>query len=428
MSVQSIENPAPIYNTSIFIPKLWSNTIKNTIATSNDTTDFIGDISLYTGTTLPSKFLWCNGDDFIESSYPELAVILNNYKQLSPTPSYDFSYVSPSSNAFTFSSLGLNTSPTRTRIIANINTLSGYKGGTFTIQTSLIYVINGSFSKALSASSTLQIRQSVSNIVFKLYLSGVYIKDIPYTTTTTTADLNNVGFNVVNNGSALSSVSYTVNQFVTTYNIELDFEYGDSGNYNVRAVYNEFFIASITSGSLQSFSITANTFINTLSGYSNSFAITAGTGTISAITTIPDTYEFPNITYTPILIPYTPDFRNRNIINYASSCYTTNSVPQVLYNSTCTSISGNRTMNVNQLETHIHGYNISPTEFAVTGISTGTAPRTFNAFISRANLLDSVGITSDNTLTQGTISTIPSAQTDLYSPFVVVNYIIRALL
>ena len=213
MSVQSIENPAPIYNTSIFIPKLWSNTTKNINSiTTLEITDFIGDISLYTGTALPPKFLWCDGTLQNKNLYPDL------------------------------------------------------------------------------------------------------------------------------------------------YNLLL-YRYGGSGD---------------------------------------NFGL--------------------------------PDFRNRNIINYTSSCYTTNSVPQVTYNSTCTSVSGNRTMTSSQLETHDHAYNISPTTDAVTSISTNTAPRSFNAFSSRNDLLDSVGYTVDNILTQGTISTIPSSQTNLYSPFVVVNYIIRALL
>ena len=73
MAENSIENPAPLFPLPIFIPENWTDFGDDTSSSSNLTqTAFIGQITIFTGTTLPDKWVWCDGTSYPTSIYQEL--------------------------------------------------------------------------------------------------------------------------------------------------------------------------------------------------------------------------------------------------------------------------------------------------------------------------------------------------------------------
>jgi microcystin-dependent protein len=73
MAENSIENPAPLFPLPIFIPENWTNFGDDTSSSSNITsTAFIGQITIFTGDTLPDKWVWCDGTSYPTSIYPDL--------------------------------------------------------------------------------------------------------------------------------------------------------------------------------------------------------------------------------------------------------------------------------------------------------------------------------------------------------------------
>lgn len=73
MAENSIENPAPLFPLPIFIPENWTNFGDDTSSSSNITsTAFIGQISMFSGSTLPDKWVWCDGTSYPTSIYPDL--------------------------------------------------------------------------------------------------------------------------------------------------------------------------------------------------------------------------------------------------------------------------------------------------------------------------------------------------------------------
>ena len=73
MAEQSISNPAPNPMTAIFIPSLWNITTIGGQSSSTTTTAFIGQITMFQGSTLPSsKWAWCDGSLLQKSVYTEL--------------------------------------------------------------------------------------------------------------------------------------------------------------------------------------------------------------------------------------------------------------------------------------------------------------------------------------------------------------------
>jgi microcystin-dependent protein len=73
MAENSIENPAPLFPLPIFIPENWTDFGDDTSSSSNITsTAFIGQITIFTGDTLPDKWVWCDGTSYPTSIYPDL--------------------------------------------------------------------------------------------------------------------------------------------------------------------------------------------------------------------------------------------------------------------------------------------------------------------------------------------------------------------
>jgi microcystin-dependent protein len=72
MAEQSISNPAPNPMTAIFIPALWNlTTIQG--GTTTSTSAFVGQITMFQGSTLPSsRWAWCDGSLLQKSVYTEL--------------------------------------------------------------------------------------------------------------------------------------------------------------------------------------------------------------------------------------------------------------------------------------------------------------------------------------------------------------------
>lgn len=73
MAENSIENPAPLFPLPIFIPSNWTDFGDDTSSSSNITsTAFIGQITIFTGTTLPDKWVWCDGTSYSTGVYEDL--------------------------------------------------------------------------------------------------------------------------------------------------------------------------------------------------------------------------------------------------------------------------------------------------------------------------------------------------------------------
>jgi microcystin-dependent protein len=78
MATQSIDNPAPIVITPIFIPENWSViTTNGTTTTSAVSTKIVGEIISYTGVSVPSSnWLFCDGSSYPASAYNELYSVI----------------------------------------------------------------------------------------------------------------------------------------------------------------------------------------------------------------------------------------------------------------------------------------------------------------------------------------------------------------
>jgi len=73
MAETSIANPAPLFPLPIFIPSNWTDFGDDTSSSSNITqTAFIGQITIFTGDTLPDKWVWCDGTSYSTDTYPDL--------------------------------------------------------------------------------------------------------------------------------------------------------------------------------------------------------------------------------------------------------------------------------------------------------------------------------------------------------------------
>ena len=71
MAEQSNSNPAPQFNLPVFIPENWSITT-TTLSATTLATAFVGQITIYEGTTLPTNWLWCDGSLLPTTIYPDL--------------------------------------------------------------------------------------------------------------------------------------------------------------------------------------------------------------------------------------------------------------------------------------------------------------------------------------------------------------------
>jgi microcystin-dependent protein len=71
MAEQSITNPAPVFNLPIFIPENWSNTTTPSSSTTLATA-FVGQITIFEGTTPPTYWAWCDGSSLPTILYPDL--------------------------------------------------------------------------------------------------------------------------------------------------------------------------------------------------------------------------------------------------------------------------------------------------------------------------------------------------------------------
>jgi len=83
MSQSSAENPQPLYNSPIFIPDIWvdyaggSGVGGSGSLTQFSTTAIVGQIIMLARTTTPnSNFLFCDGNFYPNTQYPELFAII----------------------------------------------------------------------------------------------------------------------------------------------------------------------------------------------------------------------------------------------------------------------------------------------------------------------------------------------------------------
>jgi hypothetical protein len=76
MATKSVSNPEPIFNLPIFIPENWSEVGDTNSSSFPSTTSlqvaFIGQITIFEGSTPPNKWVWCDGTSYPTSVFPDL--------------------------------------------------------------------------------------------------------------------------------------------------------------------------------------------------------------------------------------------------------------------------------------------------------------------------------------------------------------------
>lgn len=75
MATKSYSNPEPFFDLPVFIPENWGNIgdgNSTSVSTTSLQTAFIGQITIFEGSTLPAYWVWCDGTLYSTSVYADL--------------------------------------------------------------------------------------------------------------------------------------------------------------------------------------------------------------------------------------------------------------------------------------------------------------------------------------------------------------------
>jgi microcystin-dependent protein len=409
------ENPSPIFNLPVFIPENWTDitTSTSTITPSVISTKIVGEIIAYQGTTLPSaNWLWCDGTGYDSLLYSDLfAVIGYSYGTfIDPDPASsstsagtDITY-SPQLNTTKTIPTGTNSSSELFwTIVIPSNTSSGSPNN-YTLSTPVSTTFTGSFSPFGVA--TLQINLSVV-ATYEVYKDGNLFDT--GTASLASGGVNPLVYSVSNNttpitfngsspiGNYIMSFTPSVQPTSSTYTIKLILTYSSSGSDTGSTSWGSTIgMLCNSTTSTQTSSVSAGTFT-----YNS--ATPSGYAVASATWNGASYFEVPNLcSKTPVGSDTTANIGT----TYAGSSVVSG---------------GNRVMSINQLATHSHSIDISPTTPMLVSFSQNNAIQGIGAGsgdIVKTALYGQSTYTGTASNTGGTDELLP--------PFNVSNFIIRA--
>jgi microcystin-dependent protein len=410
------ENPSPIFNLPVFIPENWTDITTSSSTTSIPviSTRIVGEIIAYQGTTLPStNWLWCDGAGYDALVYTDLFAVIGYKYGLSTDP--DPASSSSSAGANKFYSPQLNTTkdlPSGTNssselfwtIVIPSNTTIGTPNN-YTLSTPVSTTFTGSFSPFGVA--TLQINLSVV-ATYEVYKDGVLFD-------TGTASLASGGVNPLVYSVSNTSVPITFNgtSFIGNYSMSFaPTKQPTSATYTIKLVLTYSSSGNVFGGS-NSWGSTIGMVCNTTTSTQTS-SVSAGTFTYVSAT--PSGYAVESATWNGASYFDVPNLCGRTPVGSD----TTTSIATTYAGSSVVS-GGNRSMSANQLATHSHSIDISPTtpmlvsfgqNNAIQGIGAGSGDIVKTALYGQSTYTGTASNTGNSA--------------DLLPPFNVSNFIIRA--
>jgi microcystin-dependent protein len=412
------ENPSPIFNLPVFIPENWTDITTSTSSTTPSviSTKIVGEIIAYQGTTLPSSnWLWCDGAGYDALVYTDLFAVIGYSYGISTDP--DPASSSTSGGADLIFSPDLNTGNTIPyevntnqvkqfwTIVIPSNTATGTPNN-YTLTTPVSVVFTGSFSPFGIAQ--LKINFLVVSATFEVFKDGILF-------TTGTANLASGGVNPLNyeiynttssatfNGSSpIGNYSMTftpTNQPTSaTYTIKLVLTYSSNGNVVG---------GSSGWGSTQYIECNSTTTTQTSSVSAGSFLYNSAT---------PTGYEVASATWNGATYFDVPDLSGKTPVGSD----TTANIGTTYAGSSVVS-GGNRIMSANQLATHSHSIDVSPTAPMLVSFSQNNA---IQGIAAGSGDIVKTALYGQSTYTA--TASNAGGTTELLPPFNVSNFIIRA--
>ena len=411
------ENPSPIFNLPVFIPENWTdiNTSTSTTTPSVISTKIVGEIIAYQGTTLPStNWLWCDGTGYLSALYTDLFDVIGyDYGQSavanpssSSTSSGSDLNINPSASVSKIiTSKTINSTATQFWTIVIPSNSSG--GGTFNLDTPL--EIYGGANFLPFGSSTLTGTTTINSVFFDVYKDGVLHSILTATATSTS---NPVVFTQSgNNATSISVFDTYYGNYNANFSPDLQ---STTATYTFFVRCNYTLLSSVNGGST-SYNITLQPLCNTtLSNRTGS--ITSGIGTFTWTSVLNTNYNAVSATWTGLPLFNVPNLCSKTPVGSD----TTTSIATTYAGSPVVS-GGNRTMSANQLATHSHSIDISPTSQMLVSFGQNNSVQGIGA---GSGDIVKTALYGQSTYTGTASNTGNSA--DLLPPFNVSNFIIRA--